>query len=375
MRIFIGDLLTGRHINDVPFLSAEWAAELNAAGSVSAKIDLRDPQVRTLGMYNAAYPGKTFLAVADGDHVLEAGPIWMRSYDRESGVLSVGASGLWSYFDARTLVPNIGDMPVIDPVTGESAAWANSSWKNLHLGTIGKRIIEQSMTWPGGNLPIVFEDDKPGSHERNYLGADLARIGQMLQNLTEVEDGPDIGFFPEWMPDRMGVRWRYVSGDPRLVGSRPHRVDVTVPKTALDRLSVADSGVEMGALGWCSAGRASDTAIIERVSNAGMLAAGFPLLERVDSSRSTVTLAETARAYASELARTGGKPVSSWSVSVHTGGVGEPQYTDFRVGDLVEFKITDDLFIPDGVYTRRIVNVSGSAGDPVLKLGLGETYG
>ncbi len=375
MRVLIGDLLTGRKILDVPFLGASWASELNGPGSVTATVDLRDPDVVSLGMGNAATLGKTFLAIESEGRILEAGPIWSRNYDRTEKVLTLTGAGLWSYFDRRSLLPHIGDRPVVDPATGESAEYANSTWKNLHLGTIGKRMIEQSMTWPNSALPIVFEDDKPGDHERTYKGAELPVIGQMLQNLTEVENGPDIAFVPERTPDGLGVRWRYVSGDPRISSIRAHIIDGSVPGAAIDELTVSESASEMGALGWCSAGRSGDEAIIERAFNQESLAAGFPLMERVDSSRSSVSVAATALGYAVELARTGSKPRSAWSVSLHTGGDGEPRYTDYSVGDFVYFKIAGDPFIPDEKYKRRIVNMSGSAADPVIKLGLGEVYG
>lgn len=375
MRVILGDLLTGRRILDVPFMEASWSVELNGPGSVSASVDLHDPEVRALELHHSATIGKSFLAVVVDDKILEAGPVWSRKYSRASGTLSLEAAGLWSYFDMRTLLPYIGDLPVIDPATGESAAYANSTWSGMHLGTIGKRIVQQSMTWQGGNLPIVFEADKPGTAERTYKGAELPKIGQMLQNLTEVEDGPDIAFRPEWTPDRLGVQWRYVSGDPRLTSQRAHIINASVPGSPLADLDVTETGGQMGSLGWCSAGRSADVSIIERAWNHDMVAAGFPLMERIDSSRSTVSEVQTAKQYAAELARTGARPRASWPVTIHTGGDGEPTYTEYTEGDFIDFKMLGDPLIPDGVHTRRIVNMSGEAGSPDLKIGLGESFG
>ena len=375
MRVVMGDLLTGRRILDVPFVSADWSVELNAPGAVKCTVDLRDPDVQSLDMRNAATPGKSFLAAVVDGVVVEAGPIWARSYDRATGELTLNARGLWSYFDHRTLLPDLGVQPVVDPVTGESAAYANSAWSGLSLGTIGKRIVEQSMTWPGGDLPIVFEADKAGANERNYVGAELPVIGQMLQNLTEVDDGPDIEFRPRWSTDRLGVEWLYRSGDPRIASSSVMLLDTTVPSSPVKDLTVDDSAARMGSLGWCSGGRSADVSLVERSLDPLLLDAGFPLMERVDSSRSSVKEQATLLAYAVELARTGRKSLAQWSVAVHTGGDGEPLVTDFSVGDFVDIKLGGDLFIPDDVYRRRIVNISGQADDPIIKLGLGETYG
>lgn len=375
MRIIMGDLLTGRRILDVPYVSASWSAELNGAGTVKATVDLRDPDVRALDLRNAATLGKAFLGAVEDDRHMEAGPIWARAYDQGDGTLEVTASGAWSYFDRRILLPDIGDLPVIDPATGESAAYANSSWSGLHLGTIGKRIIQQSMLWPGGDIPIQFEADKPGDHERNYVGADLPVIGDMLTNLTEVEGGPDIEFRPQWAADRLGVQWLYRSGDPRITSMTDHVIDASVPGTPVKALTVSESGANLAALAWCSGGRSGDESLIDRAWDQTLPAGGFPLMEIVDSSRSSVKEAATITSYAMELARISARPRSQWALTVHTGGDGEPRASEYSVGDYLRIKVGGDRFIPDGVYRRRIVNLSRSAGDPHLKIGLGEDYG
>jgi hypothetical protein len=114
---------------------------------------------------------------------------------------------------------------------------------------------------------------------------------------------------------------------------------------------------------------------VERALDPTLLNAGFPLRERVDSSRSTVVLRQTVIDFATELARTGAKPRSVWKFDIHTGGRGEPIIGQFGVGDYVEITIKDDPFIPDGKHLRRIVTLGGSAGSAFVKVGLGENYG
>jgi hypothetical protein len=246
VRIILGDLLTGRRILDVPYKAADWDLELNGPGTVKATVDLRDPSVAALDLGNSATPGKSFLAAVEGDIILEAGQILPTTYSRDDGTLTLTARGLWSYFDDRTLLPYIGDLPVVDPVSGESSAYSNSYWSGMHLGTIGKRIIQQSLLWPGGNLPIVFEADKPGTNERRYTGAELNIIGQMLENLTGVEGGPDIEFRPRWSSDRLGVEWFYRSGDPRLSSSGVHRWNASIPESPINNLTVDSTAAHMG---------------------------------------------------------------------------------------------------------------------------------
>src|SRR5690606_18282859 len=113
-----------------------------------------------------------FVAVLLDDVPIAAGPIWRRQYDKAQGTLDLAASGMWSYFDHRHIIPALAaSQGVVDPVTGESIN--DTILTNLSYGTIAKRLVQQCRTWTGGNVPIVFQDDEAGTYERTYLGATL----------------------------------------------------------------------------------------------------------------------------------------------------------------------------------------------------------
>ena len=190
MRVRICDLRTGRRILDLPYLKADWTGEFNGAETVTATVSVNDRRIQKLDLYNASIPGRTALIIED-QGVTNGGPIWTRHYDRDAGTVELSGKGLWSYFDHRTLLPLMKDTDNLTNSDGTANTGFDTNIKNTSYQTIAKRWIQQSLTWTGGNLPITFEDDMAGTYERNIKGAELKLIGDLLINLTEVQNGPD----------------------------------------------------------------------------------------------------------------------------------------------------------------------------------------
>src|SRR5690606_16860233 len=153
-------------------------------------------------------PARCFLAVVEGDRVLEAGPIWSHSSNADTRRLTIRAAGLGSLWDHRVVMKVLA--------TGENPAETSLSWSGLSLATIAKRLVQTAMAHAGGALPLDLPADVAGTDERTYPGYELASLGQRLEELMGVIDGPDIAFRPYLAEDRLGIRWRMVTGDPLL---------------------------------------------------------------------------------------------------------------------------------------------------------------
>ncbi|ROP78333.1 hypothetical protein EDF18_0979 [Frigoribacterium sp. PhB107] len=369
-RILIGDLRTGRKLQDVSVLSATWAKQLNAAGTISITVTLRDPDLVRLGLRNVATPGKSFLAVVENDVVMEAGPIWTHDYDRDAGTLKLTAAGLWSYFDHRVLIPVLA--------AGQSPVGADTNLSGLWLGTIAKRIVQQARAHTGGNVPVVFQADEAGTSERKYLGADLALVGDRLEDITNVIGGPDIDFAPRFTADRLGIEWVMRVGtaaQPQLSSTRTHVWDLAVPEPSVRGLQVKRTAERMVGRAWATGGRTDDVVMTARYENPTLTAAGYPLLEAVDSSHSSVSVQSTLDGYAAEAARTGYKPIEFWSFEVDA--TATPRVGTYQVGDYSRTKIKGDPYVPDNVtdgYLRRIVAMSGDEQGRWIKVTTGEVY-
>lgn len=361
MQVLVGDLLTGRRIQTVPVVSAEWSDTLNDAGQISATVKLNDQVVQLLALKGSATPGKAFLAVVDGDSVLQAGPIWWHDYDADAKTLSLRASGMWSYFDHRMLIPVLaGFLP-----TSPSADTNLTS----SLQGIARALVVQAQSWTGGDVPVNVPVEIPGDSVRNYRGADLASVGQRLRELTQVEGGPDIRFAPRWSEDRLGVEWDLLVGtpdEPLLFSAFETVFNVGLKGSSVTDLRVRVDGSAVAGQVFATGGRASDDALVAVATGSALSAAGFPLLEKVDSSRSTITDVNTLQGFANELVLAGARPIEVWSFTHDLGQ--QPALTGFSTGDFAKVRVHNDLYLDRGEYRMRILSRSGDIAGRNVKL-------
>lgn len=371
MRVRICDLRSGRRILDLPYLTASWTSELNTAESVSATVDLNDRRIRRLGLYNATWPGRTALIVED-EHLTVGGPLWQRRYDRDAGTLELVGKGLWSYFDYRTLLPLMQDTDRLVNTDGSANTRYDTNLSNLSYETIAKRWIQQSMAWTGGNLPIVFQDDIPGTYQRTTKGAELKLIGDLLTNLTQVEGGPDIRFQPRRQADGLGYEWLLACGHPRITSPTVTKWDMSVARSPVTGLTVEDDASNLASIDWQTGGAASDQAIIERATSHDLTDKGFPLYERVESLSSSVIDAATALHHATESLRTSRVPQRTWSFNVRR----DRDLGVYDAGFPASVKTRGDAWgIPDGWHPMRIMTLQGSSDSDDIQIRTGVDYG
>jgi hypothetical protein len=366
LRFLIGTFLTGRRIQWVPALDGEWSEVLNGAGSVSCTVSLRNRYVKTLDLPNSATEGKSFLAAVDGDTVLQAGPIWAHEFDDDRRRLTLLGSGAWSYFDHRTILP----YPTTDPADAAADTNLTSS-----LQGIARAWVEQSQGWPNGDVPVILPDEIPGDADRNEAGANLARVGERLSQITEVEGGPEIQFKPRFQENREGVEWVMRIGtpdEPRLFSPQDVIFRTNVPESSVSGLRVRTSGTNIASRVYASGGRTSDTVLIRYAENPGLLAQGFPALDAVDASFQTVTEADTMQAHANDLRDySSGRVVS---VSFDHSILKRPYVYSFTVGDFARVHFTDHPYFGTGVQRMRIVGRRSDAQSKKVRLDLQPEY-
>lgn len=371
MRVRICDLKSGRRILDLPYLKASWTSEINTAESVSATVDLNDPRIRRLGLYNATWPGRTALIVED-EHLTVGGPLWKRAYDRDAGTLELTARGMWSYFDHRTLLPVMTDYDRLTNPDGSADTRYDTNLNNLSYETIAKRWIQQSMRWTGGGMPIVFQDDADGTFQRNTKGAELKLIGDLLTDLTGVENGPDIRFQPRRQADGLGYEWMLMCGHPRITSPTVTKWDMSVTRSPVTDLTVEDDASNLASITWRTGGAAAEKAIIERGVDHTLTDRGFPLYERVTSLSSSVINDDVALDHALEDLRTSAMPERTWSFNVkrdHRLGI-------YDAGYPAMIKTRNDPWgIPDGWHPMRIMSLAGASDSDDIQVRTGVTYG
>lgn len=381
-RFLIGDLRTGEITAGFGVLDGRWDDRLNTPETISVTIDLQDRDLQYLDFRNLATSGKAFLGVAEGDTIMAAGPIWTSTYNRDQKTLDLSAKGLHSYFDHRHILPLLA---LTTPVTSFATTSGSqtvpnpalaSTYSALSLGTIAKRLVQQSRLWTGGNVPVVFQADEVGVHTRTYDGMDFKNLGEVLNQISQVENGPDINFLPRFTSDKLGVEWLFQTGtnaQPFIASASIHIWDLTVPQSPVSELTIERDGSRIGSLAWVTGGRSSDQVLIARSYSSALVDASFPLYEVLDTSHSTTDLQSTLNGYAAELVSIGLNPVETWSFKVEarptdeSGYFAGPQVGQFAVGDFCDLivapfdpiKQTGDPYILGGTYRQRIVGLSG----------------
>lgn len=367
----IGDMLTGRRIQYLKPVNGTWSEELNEAGGISCTVRLSDRVNRALGLAQSAAVGKAFLAAIEGDTVLQAGPIWLHDFAEGDGdLLTLTAAGMWSYFDHRVLIPVLAGRNPTDPTTDtrfsaivsdpEAVGYPWPTDTRQSLQTIAKRLVEQAQSWTGGNVPIILPAEVPGADERWYKGSALGIVAQRLREITSVEGGPDIMFTPRLQADRGGVEWVMRIGtpsQPMLFSPQRQTFRLGIAAPSLSRLRVRVDGSKMASQGFAVGGRTDGQGLIAVSSDSSLTASGYPLLEAVDSSHSTVSELTTLRQYSEELVLAGRKPMTTWSFDHDLSQ--RPYLSSFNAGDFATVSVRNNAYLLDGRYSMRLLSRSG----------------
>lgn len=370
---FVFETMTGDLVTDFEAKNVAWSENANQAESVSATISLRAASEASRDWRNVGTPWRHSIAVnAHGRFI--GGPIMPHDFDDASGELKLTARGLRVAFARRSVLPPAAMTQPLALPTGEPDPTMDSTWSGLDLGTIAKKIGQQACAWPGSAYPIVWPDDRPGSHERTYAAIDLKKVDNAWSDLSNVENGPDIRLrLDQDGPDRF--RWFFETGteqQPRLQGADVFDWEVG----QASGIQVRTNPTLMGSVAWSTGGRSSDTALVRMLYDSYLVDHGFPLLELESAASSTTENVETLDSWNVETLRTARKPWEFWSFDVRADAPPHPY--EYGPGSLINVIVTKQTpvtggYIPPGTYQRRIAGLSGGLGNTIT-ITCGEVY-
>ena len=382
-RWYVGDLRTGKITRQVDLTGGSWSIPLGGCGTLEGAFPLRSgewPSSRS-----DAAVAKAFLAVAyvnaKGDETfLEGGPIWKSSFNDESGVLQLGASGLASYWDHRKVIPVLG--------LGDDAAVQSVTYTGEQRGLIAKRLVELAQTHTGGSVPVVMPSDADlggagATYTQTYPGYELGWVGERLRQLSELGEtddeagGPEVQFVPRRRSDDPRyIEWFMrigVEPDMMLTQLGPSWVfDRTVPESPVRELNVASDGTQIASRQWAAGQGEAEGRPIVWVDDSTLIDQGFPLLEGEVTSTDTVSTVETLKSHASGALAYSQRPVETWTLVVSRDA--RPSVARYAPGDWVTVHVADHIYIPDGDYEMRLLLMSGDTSDGVA-LSLSERLG
>jgi hypothetical protein len=365
VKLFVGDLVTGRNIIPLPAMDGDWSIRRGRFGTVSCDITLSSKEHRRLDLRETAAVGRSYLAIGEDDVLFESGPLWDHEYDDDSRRLTLTAEGWWSILMSRYVMPAAAETINLLLTDGDNAGKPNPAVATLFTGAtwmgIVKGILQQGFARAGGQLPFVFGADGVGAHDKSYDAASFKSQGEALTDLTELVDGPEIEFRSEYQPDGRGVQARVIVGDdtqPEIARTGlPHRFDFTVPKRTVRGLKVKSSARELSSEAWGTGGREAAVALISRAASTALIARGYPRMESLSNAHSTVVLQETLDKYTRQDLELGSGPAEWWSFETHIDKV--PRLGTFTLGDYCDVVVRRNPYLPDGTHRRRIAAMSG----------------
>lgn len=347
--------------------AGSWSAVHRDIGQMKISVPLASPVLQqNPGLLSFLEPGRCFIGfrVQETGQVLNAGPIWSHTWDGSTQVLGITALGIGSIFERRRLVPVLG--------RGEKVQNSILSFRDLSLGTIAKRLVELSLSHPGGDLPLILPDDVRGSEERTYKGSELGKIWERIGQLTDVTGGPDIAFIPR-MASSTKLEWVMQVGSPLLVQTGADwQWDLASGSSSVLSMDVSRDATKLASRGWAIGSGQGGDAVIGVAEDVSLVqASDFPLLE-ASTSQTSVSVQATIDSYARALVASSSRPWQTWKLTVSASG--SPAVGDFRPGDWCQILIPEDHpYLRPGPYRTRILSISGQLGSEGINVEIAPT--
>jgi hypothetical protein len=393
--VYVFETRTGRVVDKVPYVGTpSWVSGINDPGAGwSVTVPLRghasgagmDPET----MDSLTVPWRFSWAIATGSKIWQAGPVISES-PPSGNSSTVSGGGLWSLLSNKRALINparaaLGIVTGTDadvvfgptgytPVMGGTVPAGN---KDLSLHTIGKRIVQTITSAAGGNLPVVYPDDIAGSSIREYPGYDLASPGQRLLELSQVIDGPEIEFAPEFVDGttKQFVQWRMRIGNSRL-GNLNFAYQWVMNKALCDIERGTDGSARTNRQFERGNGMNRDLIIGFYDVGVNPLDSADILLEEVGTSHTDASILSTLNGWAQSAVEANTQQVYTWNIRVRLAGddghgsrTNSPHMAEVLNGDNGHFILRNHVRVPDGTYANRIVGMrsAGSAQEVELR--------
>lgn len=335
------DCFSGAYVETLPVSAVTWERKADAESGGTATIPL-DGSFTKAELRELLRPWKNILVLEVGGVVQFAGYITAQpTYNRGKQSVSVQASDFWALLDRRVM-------------TGRSAtqiqAWSQSV--NGTLANIARWHLDESWNRaivPSPRFPVTVAPSSDTVIEtRPYFGYEMKYLGDVFAAL--MSEGLDVYFRPRWSAPGVfdwlmnaGIGWQTgVSYEFHVTADFS---DVAEFSAQEDAIRQTNNAVRVG--------EGSEVDLLVRSDEDE--ASDLPLLERITMSKSVSDLDQLQSSATQDL-YTYGFPTSQWSFKV-------PVTHPIDIGDTPSLIFDDDAWMPDGIFQRRVVAISGDLGE------------
>lgn len=341
------DTATGAREGILSVRDGTWARCLNASGSGQASFVVGDSASFGMpGAYLTEPVSRTLVFEWNGTPIY-AGIIWTRVYDRDSSTVTLTYADPWSILGKR-LVAAYSSAGMED---------TQITYLNLSLETQVKRAIQAATAGAMFGLPIVLPADVSGVHSRTYYGYHMPRWKDVVDDLMNVQYGPDVDFLPRWGSSG-AFEWVLAAGVPTpglLVFS------VTAEQSQVTGLTVTEDANNV-ANHVIASGEGTEVDMLTKSAIHG--ASPYPALVKTVSF-SQEKDGTILQAHADAELDLFKQPTEQWAFSIMAGG--DHDVASLRPGVGVRAYVQGDPWLADGMRNLRLIGFSGSL-SPSVKL-------
>lgn len=350
---YIFQITTGQIMTELPLDSEpQYTRMLNDAGQGSIQVTVPIGGTGANRDIVREYVGgwKFGLALSWGPapsgFIVQAGPIITHAFDDTTAILTLSCGTLWSYLNHLYQI-NSG-WTTAAPITDPSADTTyNGSYHDITISILTNALALQSLPL---SLPST---DGLGGWQELYFGYDLAMVGQRLQQLVQLNQAPEIDFYPAFT-DSAHVGWTALIGTPLI----PNSGAVFDYGAGLISVKTDGDASNLTNYAWVK-GNGSERGLLygNAILDSSILN-GWPRLDFVDSSGYTsetvqqnlnnAALADLALFYA---------PVELWTCTVRADQY--PVFGSYTPGSSVTMSLQGHPWIPDGQYSGcRLISMT-----------------
>lgn len=362
-RVMVAETVTGTIMADInPRDLPTFTRKINDKGSWTINVVPDDNADVDLQSYVTA--GRYSWVIMYGSTVVQAGPTFTYTYTESTRTLSVSGAGIQGLLDRRVLRNPAGTIAIVDP--SQDLTMTGS------LRDIARQIVAADLTQTGYGLPIDLPAAEAGTNTRTYFGYDLATVWGRLDELSKVDQGPELDFAPYLVSGANQIRWQLHTGGP-LLGDQASAA-VWDYGGALYSIDVDSNGSASPCTRAWVKGSGSERALLTGFAeNDALISEGFPPTDYVDGNHTSVIDQDTLESYADADLTQLAAAVDTYKCIVRIDGTGaggriiSPTLGTWSLGDQATFGVSGHPWVPDGQYRRRI---TGYANDTYATVSL-----
>ena len=324
-----------------------WERRLNGGDSWSADIPLRKQGIDPATARALLQPNNRMLSVRRGDDLVAGGCIETTVYKRTDGLVSP------SVVSPRVILRNRLTFNLNNYVGGDLKITSRSA------SGAARAILSRAMQWAESwILPIDLPADGAGDFSADWKNYQILTIDDLLQQVED--EGNEVDFLPYLTGGQLRFQTRV--GAPISSGSTD--LPVTAPESPVTDLQVTfDGSKQLSGVFYAGAGSEKDM-----VTNFAWFIDGPGMVNRDASRTDQKDVRDPAKlakiAMADLVAHRA--PIEQWSFNIQVSDELPP--SRIRPGTVLRMDVRGDDWIPDGVYTHRVIAISGTFGSDTVKV-------